>query len=98
MERLKEIVNNDNIWNAFYNLYDRWRDESEYEDINDYGKAIAKTIAKEYPSYDIKLVQTTKRPFGVKIKTNSSTYSVWIKISGCHAHLCGKKWNDVKSS
>ena len=96
MEQLKEIINNKNVGNAFYNLYDRWRDECEYEDIKEYGKAIANVMAKEYPSYDIKLVQTTKRPFGVKIKTNSATYSVWIKIKGCYAHLCGKKWNDVK--
>ncbi len=96
MKRLKEIINNENVGNAFYNLYDRWRDESEYEDIKEYGKAIADVMAKEYPSYDIKLVQTTKRPFGVKIKTNVSTYSVWIKISGRYASLCGKKWNDVK--
>ena len=96
METLKKIVNNEKVGNAFYNLYDRWLDESEYEDINDYGKAIADIMAKEFPSYDIKLVQTTKRPFGVKVKINGSTYSVWVKIKGCYANLCGKKWNDVK--
>ena len=96
METLKKIVNNEKVGNAFYNLYDRWLDESEYEDINDYGKAIVKTIAKEFPSCDIKLVQTTKEPFGVKVKINGSTYSVWIKIKGRYANLCGKKWNDVK--
>lgn len=96
METLKKIVNNEKVGNALYNLYDRWLDESEYEDINDYGKAIADIMAKEFPSYDIKLVQTTKRPFGVKVKMNGSTYSVWIKIKGCYANLCGKKWNDVK--
>ena len=46
MEFLKEIVNNEKVGNAFFNLFDRWRDESEYEDINDYGKAIVNTIAK----------------------------------------------------
>jgi hypothetical protein len=44
MERIKSILNNDKVGNAFFNLYDRWRDESEYEDINDYGKAIFNTI------------------------------------------------------
>ena len=96
METLKKIVNNEKVGNAFYNLYDRWLDESEYEGINDYGKAIADIMAKEFPSYDIKLVQTTKRPFGVKVMINGSTYSVWVKIKGCYANLCGKKWNDVK--
>jgi hypothetical protein len=96
METLKEIIKNEKVGNAFFNLYDRWLDESEYEDINDYGKAIVKTIAKEFPSCDIKLVQTTKEPFGVKVKMNGSTYSVWIKIKGRYANLYGKKLNGVK--
>lgn len=85
-----ELVNNEKIGNTFFNLYDRWQDESEYEDINEYGKVIALTIATEFP-YDVKLIQTTKRPFGVKISTSKGVFQLWIKLKGHFASICGKK-------
>jgi hypothetical protein len=42
--KIKAILNSEKLGNAFYNLYDRWRDECKYEDINDYGKALTKVI------------------------------------------------------
>lgn len=91
MEFLKEIVNNVTIGNTFFNLYDRWRDEEGYEDIKEYGKVIAKTIAKEFPTLNVELAQATKRPFGVKISTNRGVYQIWIKLKGNYASICGKK-------
>lgn len=85
-----ELVNNKKVANTFFNLYDRWQDESEYEDINEYGKVIALTIATEFP-YDVKLIQTTKRPFGVKISTSKGVFQLWIKLKGHFASICGKK-------
>jgi len=87
---LKELVNNEKIGNTFFNLYDRWQDESEYEDINEYGKAIALTIATEFP-YNVKLIQATKSPFGVKISTSKGVFQLWIKLKGHFASICGKK-------
>ena len=87
---LKELVNNEKIFNTFFNLYDRWQDESKYEDINEYGKVIALTIATEFP-YNVKLIQTTKRPFGVKISTSKGVFQLWIKLKGHFASICGKK-------
>ena len=29
IEKLNAIVNNEKVGNCFFNLYDRWRDESE---------------------------------------------------------------------
>jgi hypothetical protein len=40
-------------------LYFRWLDESEYEDIADYGAVVAKHLPKGFA-----LVRMTKRPFG----------------------------------
>lgn len=40
------------------NLYGRWLDEREYEDINEYGKVISDKLG--FP------VKMTKRPFGFK--------------------------------
>jgi hypothetical protein len=87
---LKELVNNEKIGDTFFHLYERWQDESKYEDINEYGKTIALTIATEFP-YDVKLIQTTKRPFGVKISTSKGVFQLWIKLKGHFASICGKK-------
>lgn len=46
------------------NLWCRWQDEKEYEDISEYGDC----IAKKFPAdAGWKVVKTTKRPFGVVI-------------------------------
>lgn len=91
MEEIKNIINNEKIGNTFFNLYDRWRDECEFEDINEYGKVIANVIATEYPSYDVKLVQSMKRPFGVKINVCGLTFKVWVKLRGLSISLCASK-------
>ena len=36
IDNVKAIINNEKVSNAFFNLYDRRRDESEYEDIKEY--------------------------------------------------------------
>ena len=91
MEVVKEVINNKNVSMCFFNLYDRWRDESKYEDINDYGKALHKTIAKEFSSYTFDYVGATKRPFGVKVKTNNETIHFYTKLKGRYVVLCAAK-------
>lgn len=50
-----------NLEGLLCNLYARWQDEKEYEDIADYGKVIAKELPARF-----KLEGMTKRPFGFK--------------------------------
>jgi hypothetical protein len=45
--------------NTISNLWSRWQDEKEYEDINDYKLVLEKHIPE-----DFKIVKMTKRPFG----------------------------------
>jgi hypothetical protein len=40
-DKLLSIINSE----FFHYLYERWQDESEYEDIEDYGKAIAEKFS-----------------------------------------------------
>ena len=54
-ERVQKVMANIQL---IVNLYWRWLDEREYEDINEYGKVIASKLG--FP------VQMTKRPFGFK--------------------------------
>ena len=91
MDNVKAIVNNEKVSNTFFNLYDRWRDESEYEDINEYGKCLHKTIASEFPSLNAEYVSSTKRPFGVKVKIDGVTLHFYTKLKGGYISLCAAK-------
>lgn len=90
IEKLKEIVNNEKVGDCFFNLYDRWRDESQYEDINQYGDVIIKTIQSQYPQYGVSLAASTKQPFGVKIDLDGQKFHIHIKLKGCYAVLSVK--------
>ena len=90
MERIKEIINNQSIGSVMYNLYDRWRDESEYEDINEYGKAIVNSIRKNLPHLEVSFIGATKRPFGVKIQVGDKKAHIFTRIKGSYVQLCAK--------
>ncbi len=60
------------------NLFSRWLDESQYEDINDYQKPID-PIAKKH---DVVIVKMNKRPFGCDFKVDGRTYKLKIATSG----------------
>ena len=97
MERIKKIINHKNVGNAFYNLvfysiiyYNRWRDEEEFEDINEYGKAILNTIHKHFPDYNVKLIEATKKPFGVKLDVDGIKAHLFAKIKGGYLCVCAK--------
>lgn len=91
IEKLSAIINNEKVDNCFFNLYDRWRDESEYEDINEYGNVIIKTINDQFPQFGASLVSSTKRPFGVKINLDGQKFHIQIKLKGLYACLSVKK-------
>jgi hypothetical protein len=91
MERIKEIINNVTVGKVMYNLYDRWLDESEYEDINEYGKAIVNSIHVHLPHLkDVSLIKATKRPFGVKLQVGDKKAHIFTKIKGNYVQLCAK--------
>lgn len=87
IEKLTAIVNDEKVDNCFFNLYDRWRDESEYEDINQYGDAIIKTINEQFPRFGVSLVASTKRPFGAKINLDGQKFHIKIKLKGGYVTL-----------
>ena len=55
-------------------LYDRWQDECEYEDINDYLQAIKKHVPNAY--------EVTTEPFGFKAKCDDGILKVWLSEEG----------------
>jgi len=64
-QTVSNIIMADNFTNTVCNLAFRWADESQYEDINDYGNVIKGLLEKAGLVYD--RFTMTKRPFGFKI-------------------------------
>ena len=85
MQELWQKVNNENggkIADLIFYLYERWQDESEYEDINDYLKAIQKHIPEAYKIH--------KRPFGFTAKCDNGNIQITVKEDGDYLQLVAK--------
>ena len=91
-EKINAVINNENILCIFANLYCRWQDEKEYENINDYGIAIVSAINKEMPALKATCIQATKKPFGVKFYVDGMLFHFYAKLKGRNnICICVKK-------
>jgi hypothetical protein len=73
LDTIKQMT--DNIENLMVNLYCRWLDEKDYEDINDY----LVVIKKEVPS-NIIISKMNKRPFGFNFSFGGEAqYQYYVK-------------------
>ena len=62
------------------NLYGRWQDEKEYEDITSYAKPIFPAAME----HGVRILKMTKRPFGLQFVTpNGNTYKMWVTATSC---------------
>lgn len=71
-----KIINSayQNLEKLMVNLYRRWLDEKDFEDIEDYGDIIQSNL----PS-DIVMVRVTKKPFGFVFHVNTEArYRMFI--------------------
>jgi len=68
---LKKFKDADGI-NIMLNLYSRWMDEREYEDINEYKDV----MVKSFPFIEITNVH--KRPFGFTFNISKSTLRIKV--------------------
>ena len=75
-------INDDKVSDLLFNVYERWLNEKEYEDIADYLTAIQKSIPEAYA--------ITKRPFGIKCKGSDGNLHAFIKRSGNTIQLSAK--------
>ena len=55
-------------------LWERWQDEHEYEDFNDYFKAVKECIPE--------ITKMTKRPFGFKAECSDGVLTVTVRCEG----------------
>lgn len=54
------------------NLYYRWQDEKDYEDIEDYGKVMAKGLPQGFT-----MSKVTKSPFGFRFQLDSFPEAIY---------------------
>lgn len=69
----------DAAYQLFANLYGRWLDEQEYEDINDYIVPL-QPIAAEH---GVALTKMTKRPFGVQFTVGVRVFHMTCSSRAC---------------
>lgn len=79
------VLNNRPTLECFYYLYERWQDEKEYEDFNDYVKVMMK-----YMPEGATLVKGTKRPFGVVINYGGNKIHISLKLRSKDVILTAK--------
>lgn len=60
--------------NLLSDLYSRWSDEKEYEDIKDYQKPLDPIATK----CGVIITKMTKRPFGCQFTVDGKTFSFFI--------------------
>ena len=72
----------DTIVNRFMYLYERWQDEREYEDINDYLKEMQKLVPEAY--------KISKRPFGITCKCTDGNIRIFCKVKGNYLTVNGE--------
>lgn len=78
---LWQKVNSEDANFLFY-LWERWQDEKEYEDIQEYLKAIQKSIPEAF--------KITKRPFGIVCECDDGQMHIQIKRQGNYLKMFGK--------
>jgi hypothetical protein len=64
------IYNNINLTESLCNLYARWQEEHEYEDIADYQAVIQPQVESMGATFS----KMTKRPFGFVCQAEGKTY------------------------
>lgn len=70
MLNYNKVANDTKCLNIVTNLFCRWLDEHEYEDINDYVPHIVKAV-KDANGAPLEMtdIKPCKRPFGIKFTT-----------------------------
>lgn len=71
-EAVIKILNNQQIANMFGSLQNRWQDEQEYEDINDYAIPLKKL--------GLDVVKMVKRPFAAHVRVEGVIVSFRVDM------------------
>ena len=85
MKNLNNMVKviNENCMELAVNLYYRWQEEKDYEDINDYAKRFENEVKKYIKN--VEKVTLKKRPFEFKIETEIG--NVYLKVTATKTEM-----------
>ena len=70
------------IQNIVTNLFERWMDEKEYENIDDYSIHLKKEVEKIGGIF----IKMNKKPFGFIYKLSDATYQIYMKTAGQYGY------------
>lgn len=82
---ISEVINNLGTIQKFDYLHERWQDEKEYEDFNEYVKAMMKSMPE-----GATLVKGHKRPFGVTFNYGGNEVQISLKRKDGYCSLVAK--------
>ena len=90
MISIRHLVNNERVCDVMFNLYLRWLDEWQYEDINEYGVVLANVIGAEYKGCDVVLLKCESKPFAFTFSIDNEKVRLFIKEQGDNVIICGQ--------
>lgn len=73
----KKVSNSQAMKNCL-NLAERWNDEKEYEDIEEYLPAVRRIFETDFPEANITKIY--KKPFGFNMHINGGIFHIKIKL------------------
>lgn len=73
-ELFEALMANDEHMDHFVYLYNRYQDEKEYEDINDYLASMKVILPTAF--------KMSKRPFGVTCRCDDGKIKIWLAKQG----------------
>ena len=81
IEKLSNLSRNKDLFNTFIYLYERWQDEEEYEDWNDYAKAMKQAVEVNGSLKGIVILGATQEPFGLKFSYKGNYVKLYLKFT-----------------
>lgn len=79
IDKCNELTANQDLFHHFIYLYERWQDEKEYEDWNDYAKAM-KNAVEAKGDIKINMLGATHRPFGIRFIYEHYLVKLYLKF------------------
>ncbi len=80
----------DSVESTLVNLFQRWQDEKDHEDIEKYKEVLWKVLKEKLPEGSFP-VNMTKRPFGIVVSVPNCPYEVCMFIQ-----MGRRGWKPVK--
>lgn len=79
VRKINRLINDGDVYAALTVLYNRWRDEHDYEDIADYNAPMAERVNR---INGVTFVEMTGKPFGFRFKIDADLFALTVNNRG----------------